>query len=109
MVCDIQEQSSARARVTPAGRAVGKLNIAAQERTKGAIALGADGPCQHTAGVAKANTAESKGSGGRASRKVLVGLGLCFRRGSSLRASTTSPLDQAQEAEAWESDVFYFR
>lgn len=107
MVCDIQEQSSARA--TPAGRAVGKLDIAAQERTEGAIALGTDGPWQHKAGVAKAKTGDSKGSGGRVSRKVLVGLGLCFRRDSSVRAGTASPHEQAQEAEAWESDVFYFR
>lgn len=100
MVCDLEEQRSVQC--TPAGRVVGKTNIAAKDRIQGGIAL--EGcRCVDRAGIAKPGTGESRGAGGRMACKVLVGLGLCFRTGASQGA-------QREDAEEdWESDVFYFR
>lgn len=100
VVCDMEEQRSVKC--TPAGRVVGKTNIAAKDRIQSAIAL--EGcPCVDRAGIAKPRTGESKGAGGRMALKVLVGLGLCFRTGASQGA-------QGKEGEEdWQTDVFYFR
>ena len=109
VVCDLAEERLVK--VTPAGRVVGKTNIAAQNRIKLGVTLAPGvGVGDEAKGGGGKGGEGGKGAGGRSKKKILVGLALSFRVGPILGGGGGGGGEGGAEGnDEWGREVFYFR